>query len=148
MAAKATTLEQAAMFHQSQIGHPDCFDGCCLHAAITRAEQAEAEVRDYDASFELYDNAMRRATKMWQEESGNKEVPRIWPDGAKLVAWLISKMDWMRRDLCSCGFTDFDEPSAHHPECNYRVAALNQLIDEVGEAGGITHERPARRIAE
>ena len=44
MSAKATTPEQAMAFHQAQIGSPQCFDGCCLHESIDRAEKAEGEL--------------------------------------------------------------------------------------------------------
>lgn len=61
---------------------------------IAKREAAlELEIEDWEASFNLYDNAMRRATKMWQEASGHDEVPRVWPDGAKLMAWMLDKMD-------------------------------------------------------
>lgn len=45
MSAKATTPEQARMFHMSQIGSPHCFDGCCLHDALRRISELEEEVR-------------------------------------------------------------------------------------------------------
>ena len=43
MAAKATTPEQAMLFHSSQ-GYVGCFSGCCLHEATDRADKAEIEL--------------------------------------------------------------------------------------------------------
>ena len=51
------------------------------------------EIEEWEASFNLYDDACRRGTKLWQEASGYTEVPRVWPDGAKLVAWLLERLD-------------------------------------------------------
>ncbi len=48
---------------------------------------------ELEASFKLYDDAMRRGTRLWQKESGNDQVPRVWPDGAKLAAWLMAQLD-------------------------------------------------------
>ena len=73
MAAKATTREQAEMFHRAQIGHPGCFDGCCLHEALTRAEEAEAklercEQREAGNEFcEAHENGARLCQKAWDE---------------------------------------------------------------------------------
>ena len=53
----------------------------------------EREIEDWEQSFNLYDDAMRRGTKLWQEASGYTEAPRVWPDGAKLMAWILTKLD-------------------------------------------------------
>lgn len=57
-----------------------------LHEINTRLI---AEVAEYTHSFQLFDSAMRRATKLWQEATGQEEV---WPDGAKLAAFLIGRV--------------------------------------------------------
>ena len=58
---------------------------------IEKADALEAEVAEYDQSFKLYDNAMRRGTKLWQE--AHPERYGIWPDGADLIAWLMERLD-------------------------------------------------------
>ncbi len=50
----------------------------------------EAEVEEWRESFELYDDAMRRGTRMWQQAN---DSPHIWPDGAKLIEWLMTQLE-------------------------------------------------------
>ncbi len=57
----------------------------------SRADALQTEVDDWEASFELYDNACRRGIKMWQDDPDNPS--EIWPDGAKLIVWLMAKLD-------------------------------------------------------
>lgn len=56
----------------------------------------KTRLKEYDASFELYDNACRRGTAMWREETGGKW---ILPDTAKLVAWLIERLVEREQDV-------------------------------------------------
>ena len=49
----------------------------------------DAENADWQQSFDLYDKAMRRGTKIWQEATGNTHV---WPDAAALTAWLLERL--------------------------------------------------------
>lgn len=57
------------------------------HDALAAAIETIDELEE---SFELYDGAMRRGTKMWQDATGNT---RIHPDGAKLISWLMEKLE-------------------------------------------------------
>lgn len=51
---------------------------------------------EWEASFKLYYDAMRRGTKMWQDATGKV---RIWPDAAELVAWILHQFDHLVEDL-------------------------------------------------
>jgi hypothetical protein len=53
-------------------------------------EKLYNEIKAYDQSFALYDEASRRAIKMWQEKTGNKDM---WPDQAHLIVWLLEELD-------------------------------------------------------
>ena len=47
-------------------------------------------------------------------------------------------------EICTCGFSEFIELAAHHPQCRYRVLAhveIDRVIDEIGAEGGILYER-------
>lgn len=55
---------------------------------VRKMEKAKVE---YDASFELYDNAVRRGTVKWQQVPDHPS--NIWPDVAKLVDWMATRMD-------------------------------------------------------
>lgn len=118
MAAKAITSEQAIMFHQSQIGHPDCFDGCCLHAAITRAEQAE---RILEAVI-VYTGEVLRSTHGSDVLAFVHGMENDYSKANRLYGELPLEI---RERLAAVQLADEKE------------AELNQLIDEVGETGGI-----------
>lgn len=83
---------------EHEFSFPEGTNDYCVACGMRKVDHVrfvrlEAEIEDWEASFNLYDDACRRGTKLWQEETGNDKVPRIWPDGAKMVAWLISMLD-------------------------------------------------------
>ena len=52
-------------------------------------EEFETMMRDdveWQKSFDLYHDAIRRGTKLWQGATG---LTQVLPDTAKLVAWLL-----------------------------------------------------------
>lgn len=59
-----------------------------------RIAELEAKNEEWEASFKLYNNAMRRGTKIWQDATRRT---RIWPDAAQLVAWLIQRCDQLEK---------------------------------------------------
>ncbi len=77
---------------------PEGADDYCVACGMREVDyqrivKLESEIEDWEQSFNLYDDACRRGTKLWQEEGGYLEVPQVWPDTANLVAWLIAKLD-------------------------------------------------------
>ena len=67
---------------------------------------------------------------------------------AVVSGWIAGKRKRKREagmTECTCGFHAFESTNAHHPSCLYRIREqqelLDNLIDEVGEAGGIRYER-------
>ena len=52
-------------------------------------ERLAATLAEWEQSFDLYDAAMRRGTKMWQDATGDRHT---FPDTAKLVAWLLAQL--------------------------------------------------------
>ena len=77
---------------------------CSCHVAHIRRLLAENEMRkdykkqlndalekikEFEASFELYDDASMRAIRMWQDATGEES---IWPDQAYLIVWLMDKV--------------------------------------------------------
>lgn len=119
MAAKSPTKEQARMFHMAQIGHPDCFAGCCLHSALARAEEAETKL----AHFERF--------KLYLEIMGGLDLEDAWSASEDM-----SEIE--RRELCTCGFQDFEDPLVHHPTCAHRKEKeLEDIVDiEIEEDPG------------
>jgi hypothetical protein len=57
----------------------------------------EARIKEYDASFQLYDGAMRRGTKMWQV--AHPESAHTWPDAARLAAWLMEGIETLKKAI-------------------------------------------------
>ena len=77
-----------------------------VEAALATAPQDE--VAEWQASFDLYDDAIRRGTAMWRAETGRTDV---LPDTAKLVAWLLVRLpaapgtlpeEWERLRMLNC----------------------------------------------
>ena len=58
--------------------------------ALEYITKLEAEIADWEASFELYDSASMRAIKMWKERTGEDKT---WPDQAKLIVWLMEEYE-------------------------------------------------------
>ena len=54
-----------------------------------RCEVLAEELEEYETSFRLYDDAIRRGTKLWQEKTGRTET---LPDTAALVEWLLTEL--------------------------------------------------------
>ncbi len=85
------------------------------------------ELEEWDESFELYDGAMRRGTKIYQEATGRT---RIWPDGAQLIAWLMERLEgWETIDptalrMAADELPDTAEPRAAHLR---RIAKLVEV---------------------
>lgn len=91
--------------------------------AIIRALLDELE--EWEESFELYDNAMRRGTKMWQNASGNPY--KVWPDGAVLIAWLMERLEeYETIDPGALRMAADELPSTAEPRAAHlrRIAAL------------------------
>ena len=66
--------------------------------AVDRILELEAEVKEYQQSFDLQYDASMRGIKMWQEATGRDMV---WPDKAELTAWLIERLDEKEKTLQS-----------------------------------------------
>jgi hypothetical protein len=49
---------------------------------------------EWAASFALYEDANRRGVALWHVSGGD---PDVWPDQAKLVAWLLSERDRLEK---------------------------------------------------
>ena len=47
---------------------------------------AATALEDWEQSFDLYNGAIRRGTKLWHDRGGD---PDVWPDTGKLVAWIL-----------------------------------------------------------
>lgn len=47
----------------------------------------------WNQSFELYDSAMRRGTKLWQGVTEHEH----WPDAAKLTAWMVERIELLEK---------------------------------------------------
>ncbi|HLE35667.1 MAG TPA: hypothetical protein VI699_00820 [Candidatus Acidoferrales bacterium] len=60
------------------------------------------QVAEFEASFKLYDGAMKRATKMWHGAGGEKLT---WPSADKMMVWLLERI----RLLEKCLFETVDE---------------------------------------
>lgn len=73
------------MPHLMNCSHSD--DSWCLPCVKALQE----EVADWEQSFELFDKAMKRGTKMWHEANPSKAG--ILPDTGSLVCWLIGELD-------------------------------------------------------
>ncbi len=56
-----------------------------------RADTLQAEVDDWEASFELYDRALRRGTEKWRDDPENPHD--ILPDTAKMMVWIVDQLD-------------------------------------------------------
>ena len=48
------------------------------------------------------------------------------PEIRDRIAALEVDVEQLRRLVCSCGFTDFDDKDAHHPQCRYRNALAKE----------------------
>jgi hypothetical protein len=85
---------------EAALAHAEPGEGAGPSDAALRAEIArlEQEGRDWAASFALYDDANRRGIALWHQAGGD---PDVWPDQAKLVAWLLSERDCLLRVLGS-----------------------------------------------
>jgi len=57
-------------------------------------ERLERENQEWAASFALYEDANRRGVALWHVSGGD---PDVWPDQAKLVAWLLSERDRLEK---------------------------------------------------
>jgi hypothetical protein len=63
-------------------------DGHVTAARLMR--EAADDLEDLQSTFDMQWRADRRATRMWQAETGRNLE---WPDGAKLSVWLLHKLD-------------------------------------------------------
>lgn len=76
-------------------------------------KEAQLELAEYQLSYDLQWSAAQRAIAMWQKAHPEKQG--IWPDQAKLMVWLMEKLDDpvdrdIRRTL------NDDEAPCDHPE--------------------------------
>ncbi|KKL50327.1 hypothetical protein LCGC14_2306640 [marine sediment metagenome] len=58
------------------------------------SDKIKEQIEEYDASFELYDQAVRRGTRDWQAVPEN--LSTVWPGTAELVAWMADEIDTLR----------------------------------------------------
>ena len=103
----------------------------CNEGDETIAE-LETKNEEWEASFKLYDDAMRRGTKIWQEATGKEG---IWPDAALLVTWLLHQGDHLVKDLAELKierdnlqglFGDYE----FYPTVDQCVEIWNDLMEE------------------
>ena len=79
---------------------------------VLRRIVAEHKTLDeFKASFDLYDNAIRRGTAMWRKATGRDDV---LPDTAKLVAWLLARIEALEENTIKVQFKTMDELGAGH----------------------------------
>jgi hypothetical protein len=64
-----------------------------LDAIRARMQELERERDEHDASFNLYDRAIRRGTEAWHAAGGD---PDVWPDVGALVKWILEERDILR----------------------------------------------------
>ncbi len=88
-------------------------------------DEALAKNKEWEASFKLYDDAMRRGIKLWQVATGKTEV---WPDAAKLTAWLLHRIDQLKieRDNLRGIFGDYE----FSPTIDQCVQIWNRLMGQ------------------
>ena len=67
-----------------------------LRALLARAEQAESEKDDLDATFRMRWDADMRAITRWAEAHPERQL--TWPDRADLVVWLLNEQEQVRRE--------------------------------------------------
>jgi len=58
------------------------------------SDKIKEQIEEYDASFELYDQAVRRGTRDWQAVPEN--LSTVWPGTAELVAWMADEIATLR----------------------------------------------------
>ena len=75
---------------------------------------------EWEASFKLYDDAMRRGIKIWQDAT---KRTRIWPDAAQLTAWLIQRCDQLEKIT-----KEYAEALQRNQHLQAEIAALGELL--------------------
>ena len=68
-----------------------------VRALLARAEQAEGERDDLEATFRMRWDADRRAITRWTEAHPERQL--TWPDRADLVVWLLNEQEQVRREV-------------------------------------------------
>jgi hypothetical protein len=77
---------------ETELGAPFCHEcdtinghdkRCVIGALASALEQLE----EMEASFNLYDSAIRRGTEKWFDAHPMKH--RVWPDAGDLIGWLL-----------------------------------------------------------
>lgn len=63
-----------------------------------RCGAAERENAEWRQSFDLYNSAVQRGVKLWQERH-SEGTPEVWPDGAQMVAWLIEQLTAQAQEM-------------------------------------------------
>ena len=100
-----------------------------IHAGVERIyEEGKEQERAMDEQVSQVSQVSelhKEYDSLYGHADPTDESPPYWYWLETKVAALeakLSKMERLRRYLCSCGFTDFDEAEAHHPDCKYREA--------------------------
>lgn len=77
-----------------------------LRRAANVIDHLEQEVADYEGSFTLYHEAMKRGERMWHEATGAVD---IGPDSAQLMAWVLGEWDRAKQEIqrLTANLTDF-----------------------------------------
>ena len=72
------------------------YDSEFVGGLAMRIARLEQQLVEWQQSFDLYDDAIRRGTALWREATGRRDV---LPDTAKLVAWLLGERDRTEQQL-------------------------------------------------
>lgn len=147
--------------HRPWLKDPKLAEGMIVRAALeaerlsVALDKATAELANYKASYEVFHDAGKRATEMWQKATGDT---RTWPDHAKLCVWLLERLAdaeemasarldemnkltalvkrfWNYEDPCDYDHHDSCQAhSLHQRPCPYeQAAAMFELLTEASD---------------
>ncbi|MCC6797670.1 MAG: hypothetical protein IT366_21335 [Candidatus Hydrogenedentes bacterium] len=123
-------------------------DACLtIAAAKERVKELEAEVKDWQASFALYDNALRRGTSLYN--NAHTEKLKSLPDTASMIQWLCDSLataererELLRKEVRRMEVAvrkvapSFEElPHVLRSLLNNRSAEVRALVDSAGPSG-------------
>lgn len=110
--------ELARHYHADEVGE-----------FLDEIERLRCELEEHEAGFNLYWEASRRATKMWQEKTGEEGT---WPDMAHLIVWLMDRLKEQETVIAEAFKAGFDwSGEGFNGEYNTRTPKeLEMKLDE------------------
>jgi DNA repair exonuclease SbcCD ATPase subunit len=85
---------------------------------------AQAEIEEYERSFETYYKGEMRAIKMWHDAGGDENT---WPDKGKLTIWLLEQLADRDKALAKAN----EELASVYEGRNIAQATASQLAEEI-----------------